>query len=226
MFTRSRLPILVFTVLCGVLLAVGVFVPFQRIQAQTTSPEVGVATNGAHALELIGKIDQNALAFNGYGYFTSISGIPQDQMFTDPVSHSEATAHFTFSSTGTASARSVIETIFVLNGTGSSTIYYNDTPAASFDDPTTFAKGTPIASSAESWQNIINVQAPDTAISTTLNQLTLTSVIPFTLNGLSYQLGHINMIYQLTYIGEGKRTNRILPQSTIILAGYGVVGGG
>src|SRR5262249_24485492 len=111
------------TILFGVLLAVGVFFPYLQTHAQG-APEVGGASNGAHALELIGKIDQSGLAFNGYGYLTYIAGIPSDQMFTDPVNHSEATARFTFSSTGTATARSVIETIFVLNGTGQSTIYY------------------------------------------------------------------------------------------------------
>jgi hypothetical protein len=145
-------------------------------------------------------------------------------MFTDPVNHNEATAHFTFASTATASARSVIDTIFVLNGTGSSTIYYNQSPAGDFADPTTFAEGSPIATTEERWQNIISVQAPDTAISTTLNQLTVTGVTPFAIDETSYQFGHPGLVLQLTYIGEAKRTDATLPKSSAVFAGYGVIG--
>src|SRR5262249_26966825 len=138
MSTRSRIATVVSVLFCIVLLVTGLFFSNGRTRA-ADAQEVGVAPNGANALELIGKIDQNALAFNGYGYVTYISGIPDDQMFSDPINHNETTAHFTFASTGTASARSVLETIFVLNGTGTTTIYYNETPKGDFNDPTTFA---------------------------------------------------------------------------------------
>jgi hypothetical protein len=225
MSTQSRFAVLIFTLVCAVALVVGLLT-FSGQTRAADAQEVGVAPNQANALELIGKIDQNGLAFNGYGYLTYISGIPEDQMFTDATNHSEATARFTFSSTGTASARSVLETIFVLNGAGNTTIYYNETPKGDFNDPATFAAGTAITTSDERWQNIINVQAPDTAISTTTNQFTETSATPFTLNGSSYQLGHVNLVLRLTYTGEGKRSDKVLPKSTIIFAGYGIVSGG
>jgi hypothetical protein len=223
MSTQARLAVLVLVVICAVVLTAGLV--SQRTQA-ADAQEVGVAPDGANAIELIGKIDQNAAAFNGYGYLTYISGIPDDQMFSDPTNRSEATAHFTFASTASLTARSVVETIFMLNAAGSTTIYYNDTPAGDFTDPTTFASGTPIAVSSERFQNIINVQAPDTAIDTTISQFTETSATPFTLNGSDYQFGHVNLLLRLTYTGEGKRTDKILPNSTILVAGNGVVGSG
>jgi hypothetical protein len=222
--TRHRLSFLTAASILGVLSGLSVLAQVQPTRAQGDAQEVGVAENRGHAVELIGKIDQSALAFSGYGYFTSITGIPADQMFSDPVNHNEATAHFTFASTATASARSVIETIFVLNGTGSSTIYYNESPAGDFADPTTFAEGSPIATTEERWQNIISVQAPDTAISTTLNQLTVADVTPFAVGDTTYQFGHAGLVLQLTYLGEAKRSDAILPASTTVFAGYGVVG--
>jgi hypothetical protein len=225
MSTQSRFAALFFTVTCGIVLAAGLLL-FSGQTRAAAAQEVGVAPNGANALELIGKIDQNGAAFNSYGYLTYISGIPDDQMFSDPTNHSEATAHFTFSSTATLTGRSVLETIFVLNAAGSTTIYYNETPKGDFNDPTTCAGGTAIAVSSERFQNVINVQAPDTAIDTTISQFTETSATPFTLNGSDYQLGHVNLMLRLTYTGEGKRADKVLPKSTIIFAGNGVVGGG
>ena len=224
MFNRLRLPTISFAMLFTLSL-IALPLLFNRTVA-ADAQEVGVPPNGENALELIGKIDQNGPAFNGYGYLTYISGIPDDQMFSDPTNHSEATAHFTFSSTATLSARSVLETLFVLNATGSTTLYYNETPGGDFTDATTFASGTPIAVSSERWQNIISVQAPDTAIDTGISQFTETSATPFTLNGVDYQLGHENLLLRFTYAGEAMRTDKVLPKSTIVIAGNAVVGAG
>jgi hypothetical protein len=230
MINRPHLPlptVIRIGLFLGAILIVGVlFISGHSTIRAAAATEVAVAPNGANAIELIGKIDQKATAFNGYGYLTYISGIPDDQMFSDPANRSEATAHFTFASTATLSARSVVETIFMLNATGSTTIYYSQTPKGDFSDPTTFAAGTAIAVSSERFQNIINVQAPDTAIDTTISQFTETSATPFTLNGTDYQFGHVNLVIRLSYTGEGKRTDKILPNSTILIAGNGVVGGG
>jgi hypothetical protein len=223
MSTRSRLAAL-FTMVCSASIIAALLLSGRTRAAD--AEEVGVATGGANALELIGKIDQNGTGFNGYGYLTYISGIPDDQMFSDPTNRSETTALFTFASAGTLTGQSVLETIFVLNVAGSTTFYYNDTPKGDFKDPTTFAGGMAILVSTERFQNIINVQAPDTAIDTTISQLTETSATPFTLNGSNYQLGHVNLQMRLTYTGEGKRTDKVLPKSTIIFAGNGVVSSG
>ncbi len=196
--------------------------------SQTTlaaAPQVvGVAPAGQNSLEFVGKIDQAALSFNGYGYLTAISGIPDALMFTDLINHSEATARFTFVSTATMTARSVVDTIFVLNATGTTTIYYHEKPQASFKDPKSFASGVPIATATERWQNIINVQAPDTGIATGIAEYTQTTANPFTLSGQDYVLGQPKQFLRFTYTGEGKRTDKVAPNSTIIIAGYATAG--
>ncbi|MCC6616875.1 MAG: hypothetical protein IT320_25610 [Anaerolineae bacterium] len=187
---------------------------------------MGNAPDGENALEFIGKIDQVGPAFTGYGYMSYISGVPDDQLFSDPANRSEATARFTFASTANLTARSVLETLFVLNAAGSTTIYYNETPNGDFADATTFSSGTPIAISSERWQNIISVQAPDTAINTGMSQFHQTTATPFTLNGSNYQLGHVDMLLRFSYTGEAKRMDQILPTSTVVVAGNAVVGSG
>ncbi|MFN8379550.1 MAG: hypothetical protein U0452_12860 [Anaerolineae bacterium] len=188
--------------------------------------EVGVAPDGANALEFIGKIDQSGLLFQGYGYVTYIAGIPEDQMFTDPINHSEATARFTWASQANLTARSIVDNIFMLNAAGSTTIYFNETPAGDFADPASFASGTPIAVSSERWQNIVNVQAPDTAIATGGSQFTETSMTPFTLDNVEYQFGHVNLLLRFSYTGEGHRSDRVLPSSNFVIAGNAISGSG
>jgi hypothetical protein len=221
---RSVMQVLIKSVCLLAVIVVLTLATRNNLAAQSAAEEVGVAAAGQDAIELIGKIDQDGLAFKGYGYLTYISGVPDDQMFTDPINRSEATARFTFASSAQMTARSVIETIFVLNAAGSTTIYFNEKPGASFEDPNTFAAGTPIAVSSERWQNIISVQAPDTAIATGVSEFTETTVNPFTLNGEQYQLGHVNLTLRFSYTGQAKRTDKILPRSTIVIAGNAVVG--
>ncbi len=191
-----------------------------------TPQEVGIPPAGQNAIEIIGKIDQNGLSFNSYGYLTRINGIPDDQMFTDPVNHNEATARFTYASTANLTARSVIETLFVLDAAGSTTIYYNDQPKGDFKDPKSFVAGTTIATANERWQTVINVQSPDTGIATGISEFTEASANPFTLNGIDYQFGHANLILRSSFTGEGKRSDKILPKSVIIIAGNAVAVGG
>ncbi|HVO70854.1 MAG TPA: hypothetical protein VMT24_12460 [Aggregatilineaceae bacterium] len=197
--------------------------------AQAASPTtVGVPQVGENALEVVGRIDQTALTFNSYGYVTYISGIPDAMMFSDPnpLNHNETTAHFTFVSAANLTARSVLETIFVLNAAGSTTLYYNETPKASFKDPKSFATGTAIASGPERWQSIVNVQAPDTGITTGIGQFTVNTTSPFTLGGQDYLLGAPKQLYRFSYTGEGKRTDKVAPNSTLLVAGYATTGGG
>ncbi len=190
------------------------------------SPQVvGAAPATQNSIELVGKIDQTALAFNGYGYLTYISGVPAEAMFTDPVNHSEATAHFTFVTTANLTARSVIETIFVLNAAGTTTVYYNEKPKASFKDAKSFAGGTVIASGPERLQSVVNVQAPDTGILTAIGEYNQTTANPFSFNGKDYVLGNANQALRYSLTGEGKRTNKLAPNSTFVIAGYATAGG-
>jgi hypothetical protein len=188
---------------------------------------VGVPPVGENALEVVGRIDQTALTFNSYGYVTYIAGLPAEAMFSDPnpLNHNEATAHFTFVSTANLTARSVLETIFVLNAAGNTTMYYNGTPKASFKDPKSFAAGTSIASGPERWQSIVNVQAPDTGITTGIGQLTVNTTNPFKIGSQDYVLGKPKQLFRFTYTGEGKRTDKAAPNSTLLVAGYATTGG-
>jgi hypothetical protein len=187
--------------------------------------QVGAAAPGQSSLELVGKIDQDGVSFNGYGYLTYVDGIPDAVLFTDSANRNEATARFTFVSTASFTGRSVVDTLFVLGATGTTTIYYNETPKADFKDPKTFGTGTAIAVGSERWQNIVNVQAPDTAIETGIGIFTQTSANPFKLAGKDYVLGKPNQVLRFWFTGEGKRTDKTLPRSTLVVAGYATAGG-
>ncbi len=212
----------------GFMIVVMILLMGSHLTLAASPTVVGVPPAGENALEVVGRIDQTALTFNSYGYLTYINGIPDGMMFSDPnpLNHNEATAHFTFASTANLTARSVLETIFVLNATGNTTIYYNGTPKASFKDPKSFAAGTTIASGPERWQSIVNVQAPDTGITTGVGQLTVNTTNPFKIGSQDYVLGKPKQLFRFTYMGEGKRTDKAAPNSTLIVAGYATTGGG
>ncbi len=187
--------------------------------------QVGVAAPGQSSLEMVGKIDQDAASFNGYGYLTYVDGIPDAVLFTDSVNRNEATARFTWVSTASLSSRSVLDTLFVLGATGTTTVYFNDTPKANFKDPKSFGTGIAIAVASERWQNVINVQSPDTGIATGVGIYTQTSANPFKLADKDYVLGKPNLVLRFWYTGEGKRTDKLLPRSSIVIAGNATAGG-
>jgi hypothetical protein len=226
MVVQRRFPIRRFfkRIVFGAIVVAALMLANSQITFAATPQVVGVAPAGQNSLEYVGRIDQTALSFNGYGYLTAISGIPDALVFTDPINHSEATARFTFVSTATLTARSVLDTLFVLSATGTTTIYYNEKPQASFKDPQSFAKGTVIATATERWQNVINVQSPDTGIATGIAEYTQTAANPFSLNGQDYALGQPKQFLRFWYTGEGKRTDKVAPNSTIIIAGYATTG--
>lgn len=212
----------------GLVLMVALLLVGSQLALAAAPTVVGSPPASENAIEFIGTIDQTALTFNGYGYFTYISGIPDAQMFSDPnpLNHNETTAHFTFASTANLTARSVLQTLFVLNAKGSSTIYYNEKPAANFKDPKSFAAGVAIATGPERWQSVVNVQAPDTAITNGIGEFTEATVTPFTIGSQTYVLGQANQVLRFVHTGEGKRTDKVAPNSTLLIAGYAITGGG
>src|SRR5215467_13457039 len=113
----NRVPrFILFTLL---LIAIAIFAYQSPLITKAASPqEVGVPTGGQNAWEFIGHLDQNGGDLTGYGYLTYINGLTDDQFFSDQVNRSEATAHFTYSATAKVTARSVLDTIIVVNALG------------------------------------------------------------------------------------------------------------
>jgi hypothetical protein len=215
--------------LAGIALALTLFLS-SRLSSPAAPPpgtEVGVPPGGQNALEFIGRADQDGVHFVSYGYLTRINGLAQSLLYstTNPLSTTEATARFTYYATSTLTSRNVISGVFVIDSAGMEVIYLKETPGAAFNNPASFASGTPIFTATVHYQDILNVQAPNQGIANGFGEVTQTGIAPFTLGTQTYHLGREGLMLRATTIGEGTRTDPITPKSFVVLSGNAVVTG-
>jgi hypothetical protein len=212
--------------LFGLSLTLLLIVSWQLMSAQTEPTQVGIGTVGRNAFEVIGRIDQNNLDFTGFGYLTYIKDLDNADIYTNPLNPSEDTARFTYSATSTLTSRAVLTDVFALDSQGTITFYFTQSPPdRSFGDPSSFASGTPIATASFRYQDILLVQSPNKGIATGVGELTQLNAYAFTLNGQSYQFGQSNLLYRLSTVGNGTRTNIAPPVSFVLLSGNAVTSG-
>jgi hypothetical protein len=212
--------------LIGLSLTLLLIVSWQLMSAQTEPTQVGIGTVGRNAFEVIGRIDQNNLDFTGFGYLTYIKDLDNADIYTNPLNPSEDTARFTYSATSTLTSRAVLTDVFALDSQGTITFYFTQSPPdRSFGDPSSFASGTPIATASFRYQDILLVQSPNKGIATGVGELTQLNAYAFTLNGQSYQFGQSNLLYRLSTVGNGTRTNIAPPVSFVLLSGNAVTSG-
>ena len=183
-----------------------------------TAREIGTDT-----YQYAGRIDQDGVEFAGYGYIYDMQGLAPTALFSDPYNPSEATAYFTYFATATLTSRAVItdsvRSIFALDSVGEITYYYQSSPSATFSNPESFANGTPIATAAINFQDILSVQGPNRGLSTGNGESSVLTSEPFTFGSETLRFGHPGIVYQISTFGDALRTDPIIPQSSVLLAG-------
>ncbi len=213
------------SVIISILLVLTALVAISQPAAAAGPVEVGAAIGGVNAVEFVGRVEENGPTFVSYGYLTHISGLTDTLLFSTTSPLSEYTAHFTFYTSATLTARSVISGVFILDSAGTTVYYYHSTAGADFGNPASFDSGIPIVTATIRSQNINNVQAPNVGVDANFAEFTQTGVSPFTLSGISYQLGSVGILKRLFYTGENTRTDPVTPKSFTVMAGNAVVTG-
>ncbi|MFN8376319.1 MAG: hypothetical protein U0694_26040 [Anaerolineae bacterium] len=219
----ARLTILLAAVV--LIFALGLQITLSSPQEQTAA-EIGIPSVGQTAYEFIAQIDQSGFDLTISGYLTHVGGIAADSLFvagTNPAERSEASAYLTMQATGSIYARSVLQSIFDTNASLTLTIYYHETPGASFDDLASFAAGTPVAVYTVRLQNILNVQSPDVGIANSNGESVQSESTPFSLNGQDVRFGRVGMTTHLSAFGQGFRQSVEPLAVRLLTAGNAVV---
>jgi hypothetical protein len=129
---------------------------------------VAVAPKGATACEFRSRVAQSGASgetFTSYGYLTVVHGAPASALFAGG-QRDETTALLTAYATGELVQRILDMSVHALDIEGVMTIYQRESPGASFDDPSSFREGTPVASYELTLQDILAVFAPAQGIPT------------------------------------------------------------
>jgi hypothetical protein len=195
-------------------------------QTQAPNPTViGTPPSGQNALEFIGTGSEGATGIMPVGYFTHIDGLPDDLLFSDPSTRTEATARFTFAGVPVAGSRTVLGTLASTSGTATFTFYFNATPGANFNDPSSFTKGQPIAAYAARTHSVLHIlvpisaAGPGKALISAAGDVTQNRADPFALQGSAFVLGKVGQRLRVSAQGDAVVAQVNPPQASVVLAG-------
>ncbi len=192
------------------------------VQAEDQPVSVAVGRTGQTAFEFVGSIEQSGDDMKLTGYITSIAGLAESQLFTDPTTRSPNTARFSIVATGKLTSRNVASPLFVLDAVSTASINFNA--------GTLFSSAGAIASANSTLQTVVHVISPFTAQSpgrglfTASGEFVRTTADNFELDGVTYRFGEANRVMRITMVGDGILMDPTGPISTITVAGTVVVG--
>jgi hypothetical protein len=129
---------------------------------------VSLGKRGTTTVEFRGRVIQSGSSgqsFTSFGYLTRASHADQSDLF-DGTPLSEATALLTAYATGDLQARTVDTSVHSLDIVGTMTIYQRSQPGATFNDPSSFQVGMPVACYDMTLQDVLTVFATDTGLPT------------------------------------------------------------
>ena len=139
-----------------------------RAEAGTGGQAVSLGEPGTTTVEFRGRVIQSGSSgqsFTSFGYLIRASHADDSGLF-DGTPLSEATALLTAYATGDLQARTVDMSVHALDIVGTMTVYQRKQPGASFDDPSSFRVGTPVARYDMRLQDVLTVFALDTGLPT------------------------------------------------------------
>src|SRR3954452_4031646 len=124
---------------------------------------VGISDKGTTGVEFRGRIAQTGQqgdTFTSYGFLTKAAGASDGDLFAGSPP-AAGTALLTAYATGDLVNRVLDVAVHALDIVGVLTVYQRSAPGASFDDPSSFAVGTPVGRFSLTLQDVLAVFAPD-----------------------------------------------------------------
>jgi len=191
-----------------------------RAEAGTGGQAVSLGETGTTTVEFRGRVVQSGSSgqsFTSFGYLIRASHADDSGLF-DGTPISEATALLTAYATGDLQARTVDMSVHALDIVGTMTVYQRKQPGASFDDPSSFRVGTPVARYDMTLQDVLTVFAPDTGLPTLTGDMLQTAAHALSgpLAGQTFGLRGTRLRFFAT--GLGNRTDPA-PHAQLEIAG-------
>jgi hypothetical protein len=182
---------------------------------------VSLGVSGTTTVEFRGRVTQSGSSgqsFTSYGYLIRASNADDSGLFAGPPP-SETTALLTAYATGDLQARVTDMSVHSLDIVGTMTIYQRSQPGASFDDPSSFQAGTPVASYDMTLQDVLTVFAPGQGLPTLTGDMLQTAAA--TLSGplAGQKFGRQGAQLRFFATGLGTLTDPIAPNSQLEIAG-------
>jgi hypothetical protein len=175
---------------------------------------------GDIAFEVVGQVSNlSPTVSKQFGYLSFVNGLKADQIFDSSTTtkQNEETARFTFFTDAVTERVISNGSLRIVNRTGTTVIYYDDTPDGTFADLNSFADGIPILTMNYRQQEIIDTAESGTF--TLVNVLKADSAVPFELGGERILFGSTKDSFRQFYNGTSPTGT---PAISGVFAGYAV----
>jgi hypothetical protein len=194
--------------------------------------DLGSDARGGSSIEFVGRAEQTGASISIFGYVTHVEGLEDASLFAtaNPLLRNETTARVSFKAqTQISQAFQVLpqpatSSLFDTDSSGSLAFYFQDSPSArSFDNPSSFGAGAPIASYTLRFQDVVAALVgvdPARGVVDSNGELCQQSVSPFTLQGAQHRLGHPGSEQQVFTHGWTVRTSPNPPRSFTHFGGH------
>ena len=190
-------------------------------QAAAGGQAVSLGPSGTTTVEFRGRVAQTGdtgQSFTSYGYLIRASNADDSGLFAG-APPSETTAVLTAFATGDLRGRTVDKSVHSLDIVGTLTVYQRSSPGATFDDPSSFQVGTPVALYDMTLQDILTVIAVNTGLPTLTGDMVQTAAQ--TLSGplAGQKFGSKGTRLRFFATGLGALTDAAKPNSQLEIAG-------
>ena len=189
--------------------------------ASTTGSRVSLGPTGTTTVEFRGRITQSGpsgQSFTSTGYLIDASHARHRGLF-DGTPTGEATALLTVFATGDLRARTLDQSVHSLDIVGTMTVYQRTDPGASFDDPSSFRVGRPVARYDVTLQDVLTVFATGKGLPTLTGDMTQTASRALSGPLAGKKFGRVGTRLRMFATGLGTLTDPAAPHSQLEIAG-------
>lgn len=196
---------------------------YYQVRAENGGTAIALPSGAGNAFEFIDKSTQDGLTLRHVGYLAEIAGLTDADLFSDPVSHDERTARFTFAAETTIRQRHTLGSLIQTSADGSMTIYYNENPTGNFDQPETFSRGRAVAKMALNYSNTLTVLKENEGINAAAASFEVQESTPFAIGTRSLTWARPGVQGRIEAAGPGFRTVVEPVTAHFFLSGYGII---
>ena len=189
--------------------------------AATGAPAVSLGERGTTTVEFRGRITQSGSSgqrFTGYGYLIRASQAKNSDLF-DGTPPKESTALLTMYATGDLKARVLDMSVHSLDIVGTLTVYQRTHPGASFNDPSSFKAGTPVARYDLTLQDVLAVYATGKGLPTLTGDMRQTAAHALSGPLAGWTFGRVGTRLRMFATGLGTLTDPVTLNAQLEIAG-------
>ena len=182
---------------------------------------IGIASEGSTAVEFRAHLDQTGPTgehFIAFGYLTRVEGASDSELFSTH-QQDETSALLTAFASGDLSRRIHDGSVHSIDIEGSLIVYQRPVPGASWDDPTSFKFGDPVATFKVTLQDVLTVFAPGKGLPTLNGDMEQTSADQLGGRGRGPTFGHVGARARLLATGLGTLVDPVALNSNLEMAG-------